>query len=292
MILILGADGFIGSTLFRALQKAGVEVIGTSFLPDPTGTLLQTDITQPSSALVEAVGIATHIICATHVGSIDECAADPIGTRRVNVEAVEQLLQHADPSAVPVYLSSNMVFAGEKDGYRETDVPDPTSEYGRQKLVMEEWIQKTFNRYLIVRLTKVYGWAHDDGTMFTSWRAAFQQNQGIRVIEDMVVAPVFVGDVVDTILKLMHEDRSGIFHISGPIADSVAQFAEQAAQAWQADLALVKKVKRADFAWKEKRSQWQTLAVSGQMADAQKLFVTPRHTFEVLGKFSIDSPTS
>ena len=280
MILVLGADGFIGSHIFQALKKTGCDAVGTTLLSDGGGSLLQADITNPPAALFEVVAQATHIICATHMGSIDECATNPAATRRVNVEAAQDILRQAHSQAVPVYLSSNMVFSGEEDGYAEDDVPDPSTEYGRQKLEMETWIQKNFSRHIIVRLTKVYGLGRDDGTLFAAWHKVLMAGELIKAIEDMVVAPVFVGDVAQSITVLVQKNESGIFHISGPVTASFFELALSAAQAWELPVGLVEKVQRADFTWQEKRPYWHTLTTMRENADFQKTFLTPAKAFE------------
>lgn len=282
MIVVLGADGFIGSHIFEALQKAGQEVVGTSFRPDPTGGRLQVDIRQPTDTLVSILTKASHVICAISAGSIDECAQDPVGTRAVNVLAMQQLLSHLGPAVTPVYLSTNMVFSGEREGYTENDMPSPTTTYGQQKLEMETWLAQHIRQAIIVRLTKVYGLTHGDGTMFTQWYQALQKKQQIRVAEDIITAPIFVGDVVSTILKLIEIHTSGLFHIPGPIAESIANFALQAAHVWHSDLTLVKKVTRADFHWQQVRPPFHTLVAAEPVRSWQKSFLTPQAAFMAL----------
>ena len=277
--MILGADGFIGSRLYMLFKSEGREVIGTSFLPDATGTLLHVDIRQPNKKLLMAVSEASHVICAISGGGIDDCAADSIATRCVNVEAIKNILRKANSQTVPVYLSSNMIFSGEKDGYTEDEVPHPSTEYGRQKLEVETWIQKKFPRHVIVRLTKVYGLGLDDATLFSGWHKALMAGEPIKAIEDMVVAPVFVGDVAQAILSLVQQDEVGIFHMAGPVSASFFELAVGATRAWKLPSGLVEKVQRADFVWQEKRPYWHTLAVTGKIATLQKSFLTPEQAW-------------
>ncbi|MBI3251584.1 MAG: sugar nucleotide-binding protein [Candidatus Andersenbacteria bacterium] len=250
--------------------------------PDKNDIFLRADITNPPAAALQAVAQATHIVCATHLGSIDECAADPAATSRVNVEAVRSILRQADSRAVPVYISSNMVFSGEQAGYREDDVPAPSTEYGRQKMEMESWIQKNFPRHVIVRLTKVYGLGRNDGTLFTGWYQALKAGEPIKAVEDMVVAPVFVGDVARTMAALIQANEHGIFHMPGPVSASLFSLAVAAAKAWKLPAHLVEKSRRAEFNWKEKRPYWHTLAVSERLAQLQKFYLTPAQAYSLL----------
>ena len=58
-----------------------------------------------------------------------------------------------------------LIFDGKMGGYEDFDLPNPVTEQGRQKAIVEEEIPNLTDNYLIARLTKIYGIATPDGTL-------------------------------------------------------------------------------------------------------------------------------
>ena len=67
----------------------------------------------------------------------------------------------------PIFLSTDLVFSGVKGKYVEKDIPKPKTLYGKQKLIIEKYIKKNFQNYLIFRLSKTYSFKKNDS--FTNW---------------------------------------------------------------------------------------------------------------------------
>ena len=64
---------------------------------------------------------------------------DPAHAYKINVEAAQKLAQISDHlGARFIHVSSDMVFGGKEESYRSTDIPNPLSEYGLQKLESEK----------------------------------------------------------------------------------------------------------------------------------------------------------
>ena len=71
--------------------------------------------------------------------------------------------------------------------------------------------------HTILRLGKVYGTALNDGTLFTSWFRDLQRGGIIKCASDQAFSPIFVGDVVEAILRAIKIDLEGTYHVSGNI---------------------------------------------------------------------------
>ena len=98
-----------------------------------------------------------------------------------------------------------MVFDGTKPDYREADPVHPVTEYGRQKVAVEQYLERNFERYLIVRLTKVYGGNRNDKTLFSTWFDAWLTGGYVRAALDSYIAPLYVDDVIAVLKRLVEK---------------------------------------------------------------------------------------
>lgn len=233
MYLIIGANGFIGNKAYWALKAAGMAVKGTYF-PDPHNldepdaiylNLEQTDF----KAIKELEGVKGVILCHG-ISGLDQCKQQPERTRQINVENTGRLLHCFNPQLVKVvFLSTSLIYAGDKNGPTEQDEPHPCTEYGRQKVAVEKFIISHFRRALILRLTKVFGVEKGDHTLFTSWLDRMIAGQKIKTATDSYISPVFVNDLVRQLVALLERDLSGVFNLGGQQVNTLAAFGRQLA---------------------------------------------------------------
>jgi dTDP-4-dehydrorhamnose reductase len=250
--LVIGSEGFIGSRIARRLAELDWSVTRS--------TREQLDLRSPSIDWLHALPKMDYVFCCARSGDIDECKRNELATRAVNVHGIISVLEALqDTMPVPVYLSSNMVFPGERSDYDESDVPDPRTSYGRQKLEVEEYIRRSFSRFLIVRLTKVYGLEVNDRTLFTSWLERWAQQQRVRASADLTISPVYVGDVTSSLLSLIESGSFGVRHVAGPESASAYDFAVRLAHRFRVATTSVESVSRRRFFNVEARPRFQTL---------------------------------
>jgi len=112
-----------------------------------------------------------------------------------------------------VHFSTDYIFDGDSQTpYQETDQPNPLNAYGASKLEGEQIIQASGCRYLIGRLSWLFG-GNDSG--FTSklqkWR---DEHKVLTITSDEVSAPTFAGHVPRVILSAVEKNLEGIFHIN------------------------------------------------------------------------------
>lgn len=157
----------------------------------------------------------------------ETCAADPRRSQALNVESVCGVLARLRTWGVtPVFASTEFVFDGSRGRYVETDELNPVLVYGRQKAEVERHIQESFDRYLIVRLAKVFGRQRGDKSLFSNWLASTERGDAIRCATDQVFSPVYIDDVVEAIVRLIDRRLSGVYHISSGQTASRIEFLE------------------------------------------------------------------
>jgi dTDP-4-dehydrorhamnose reductase len=148
-ILILGANGMIGSSIYRTLFRcADLEVFGVirdinlvNLFPLSTqkNFVFCGDLSLPQniSSLLERIKPEVVINCAgitKHLNSA--CQPEVIITTNTDMPHRFADACHAYDARF-IHISTDCVFSGLRGGYIETDVPDATDLYGRSKALGE-----------------------------------------------------------------------------------------------------------------------------------------------------------
>jgi dTDP-4-dehydrorhamnose reductase len=145
------------------------------------------------------------------ITSISFCENNLIESRKINVYNTISLIKNfQDKGSFIVYFSSNQVFDGiiDKTG---TDIrPNPQSEYGRQKVLVENEIKKLSN-IAIIRLTKV---VDHNFSLFQFWVYNLKNNRKINPFQDMYMAPIWIDDLSNFLYFFISNPKSGIYHVS------------------------------------------------------------------------------
>ena len=143
-VLIIGGSGFIGRYLARRLSGGlGHDVVGT-FLshapPDDGNSWHRVELTD--AAGLERVfrlarpDVVAHLAAMADVGTAER---EPARATAVNVTATSSIARLcALHGARLVFVSTEYVFDGLRGYYKENDLPNPVTHYGRTKWDAEE----------------------------------------------------------------------------------------------------------------------------------------------------------
>lgn len=263
MIIIVGASGFIGHKIYSFFQSKKKDLKGV-FHTRTTGIkaedMVFADLENGVFDKIESIHEIEFVVLSHGISNIEQCKKNAALTYKVNVENTIRLLEIIkDKGAVPVYFSTNMVYDGYITGPDESVPPNPINEYGRQKLLVEKFIKGNFKRYIILRLTKVFGVQRGDSTIFTSWIERLEFGEKLKVLHDIFISPVFVGDVVRFINALMEGGYSGIFHLGGAEIGSFANFAKRLAVYFKYDDNRIYPISISELNLAERRPKFNTL---------------------------------
>lgn len=215
-ILILGGSSFVGRHLFARLGAARATATYASH-PLPGGVRFDA-VTMPLSAVVRHPRAFSHAILLLGDTKPDSCVADPARSQALNVDAIQRVIaQLIAWDITPIFTSSEFVFDGARGRYVETDPVSPILLYGYQKAAVERFLQDSTDRWVVARLAKVYGLERGDGSLLMAWMDAIERGQEtIRCAANQIFSPVYVGDVVEALIRLVDTDAQGLFHVAGP----------------------------------------------------------------------------
>ena len=68
-----------------------------------------------------------------------------------------------------IFFSSEYIFNGKKGNYNERSIVKPINLYGKQKYLVEKYIQKKTKNYCILRIAKTYGDELNDKTLISTF---------------------------------------------------------------------------------------------------------------------------
>ncbi len=122
-----------------------------------------------------------------------------------------------EQDATLVHLSTSLVFNGSFTTPLGDDVPCPETVYGDSKLLGERFIAESGCRYLIIRVTDLFG---EHMPFFSSRLAAMEGDGSLRVIRGQVIAPAYSADLAKALLELTGRSCQGLYHFSqgSPVA--------------------------------------------------------------------------
>lgn len=216
-VLLIGADGQLGTELRKALATRGIAPVMSSLhgtLPDG-GTAHACDLSAPGAlaALVRDVTPAVVLNAAAYT-AVDRAESDVELARRINAEAVGDLGEAAKAlGSTVVHYSTDYVFAG--DGtrpYREDDAPGPISVYGRTKLEGEQALAASGADAVTFRLAWVYA-AHSANFLRTMLRVGAERDH-LRVVADQIGAPTPAHWIAEASLKALEAGARGLYHLA------------------------------------------------------------------------------
>jgi dTDP-4-dehydrorhamnose reductase len=152
------------------------------------------------------------VLHAAALSSIVGCERDAALALRVNAHAAATLCAHA---ARVVFVSTDLVFAGDRAPYAPGDAPRPLSVYGRTKARGEEAVLRTA-RGLVVRLPLLFGPSFDGRRGATDMiRAAAAEGRAVTLFTDEYRTPLHVDDAAQTLLDLAAGEQAGVMHLAG-----------------------------------------------------------------------------
>ena len=220
-LIIIGATGAIGSALEAAARRAGDDVVGCS---RSVGGGVSFDVrTDDLAAAIPDIDADDRVVLLAAVSDQNWVCEHPDDAREVNVGAAARIARQADTIGCHLtVMSSEAVFGMDHDdGYRENDIPNPVTEYGRQKMEMEKTVQAHAPEAAIIRTGWNVPWTQGS-------RCPVRQTYDALLRDDAVMATDYfqtVTDIDDTasgILAAARMKHSGPLHLAAqpPIARS------------------------------------------------------------------------
>jgi dTDP-4-dehydrorhamnose reductase len=238
--MVTGASGYLGWHLTRCAVASDHEVLGCYFANPtvvPGATMALLDFTDPQAGIEAVKDFKPHAI--VHAGAMTnttDCEINPESATRTNVEGTQHLLAAASMlSPLPhfVFISTDLVFDGERGMYREQDATGPLMHYGFTKIEAERAVRNYAGVWTVVRSSLIYGPAGETTRhSFLDWMLAGIRRGGVTLYTDEFRSPVHVDDLCEMLMAILIRKAWGIYHLSGAERTSRYEFGLLAAEAF------------------------------------------------------------
>jgi len=212
-ILVIGSSGFLGRVIAKTLTSKYFVVFTHNQNPFFPESIQFTFPHDNLRSLVEEFKVDTCIFTAEIEKNQENHELDDLAFFR---QAVNDLFQSLTTVRI-VYISSDGIFDGQEGLYDESDIPQPTTEYGWKLKICEDTICSHCSNYCIVRPSYLYG--HSLGILdnrLNRTKIDSYSQQEIAYFHDMFKSPLHVIDAANLIITLTRSKYIGVVHIGGP----------------------------------------------------------------------------
>jgi len=253
MILILGASSRIGGHLYRHFKREAFDVVGTHCNNQQSGTV-HFDLEHMVLDDLPLDSRPTHMIVALAANPRPELTKQDVGySYKINVEQTKKLLDDGfKRKIVPIYISTDNVFDGNKGHYSETDPTNPLNSYGAMKCEIENYIFKASSPYLLLRMGKVFG-MQNDHTLILETINSLKSGKPMVCATDQVFSPFWAKDMYEFVRDAVTHNYQGIFHLASVPPTTRYDVAKRVAAHFHIERAQITPCKINEIGLKERR---------------------------------------
>ncbi|MGH9498791.1 MAG: dTDP-4-dehydrorhamnose reductase [Terriglobales bacterium] len=212
-VLVIGANGQLGSDLKKVFAAAGDEVVSL--------THAQLEVCDPERVTAMVTEVHPQVVLNTAAfHKVEECEKKPELAFQVNGSAAMNLAQACEKAgAILVHFSTDYVFGGyaRNTPFEETDRAAPLNVYGVSKLAGEHLIASHADRYFVLRVCGLYGTAGSSGkggNFVENMLKKALAGEPVRVVEDQVLTPTYTVDLAKAARQLVQTGQFGLYHLS------------------------------------------------------------------------------
>lgn len=217
--LITGSEGQLGHDIIKELEQRGEK----NYLAP---TLEEMDITNKEivDKIIDNYKPDVIFHCAAYT-AVDKAEEDKETCYNVNVIGTKNIAEASQKvGAKVVYISTDYVFDGTKDGiYEVEDNTNPVNYYGYTKLEGEKIVEQ-LKDYLIVRISWVFG---INGKNFIKTMLSLADTKDeISVVSDQIGSPTYTEDLSKLLVDMVINHKKGLFFATNEEYCSWYEFAK------------------------------------------------------------------
>lgn len=289
---MIGGSGLLGFKVaeLAAKEVSAFDVYATyNFRPIKIDgvTFIKLDKTNRSDTLNLVKKVKPDVIIDTAaLHNVDYCETHRDEAWKVNVEGTKNVASACkEANAKMIFISTDYIFDGRKDLYKEKDVPNPLSFYAKTKLEGEKAVQGFGMGYVIARPSVIYGLNPSESAglqsssgksvNFALWAIGkLKKKQQINLVTDQYSSPTFADNLAEVLLKISKSNKEGCYHTAGKTCANRYEFGRKIAEIFEFDISLIKPVTSDVFKQVAERPKKCCLDVSKAERDFSAKFLT------------------
>lgn len=249
-VLVTGAGGLLGGRLCELLSARHTVTAQIRVQPAPEGLpILSVDLADPGKVAEVVSRLRPEaVIHAAALADAEVCERDPVRAARDNEFASRTLARAcAANRARLIAISSDLVFDGESSFSSEASPTNPSTEYGRSKVLAEGAVREECPGSVVLRVGLICGRGH--GLRRSGSEAILQRlrrGERVTLYEDEWRTPVDPESVAQAIQAVLDRPATlGIYHIAGNERLTRAELGERVAALHGLDSSLIQRAPQA-----------------------------------------------
>lgn len=252
-ILVTGSNGLLGQKLTDLyLNRDDRQLIATSSganrHPISSGYVYEemdiTDELQVRDVIEKHRPNA--VIHTAAMTNVDTCETERDLCMELNVHSVQHLAELSQEFKFRMsLLSTDFIFDGTGQMYKEGDIPNPLSFYGRSKLMAEEIMVRHAYHWSILRTVLVYGTAAQlTRSNIVLWvYETLKAQKEAKVVDDQFRTPTLAEDLAMGCMLAADKQGRGIFNIAGQDFMSMYELVERIAAHYNFSTGSIERIK-------------------------------------------------
>ncbi len=219
-ILVTGASGLLGLNLSLHLKSVHkvLGILHTQELREPPFRTFKDDYSDFVSleSLISKARPDLLINCAA-MANLDTCESQPEEAHHVNAELPGALAVICKKKGIRfIHISTDAVFDGRMGDYSEEDVPNPISVYAKTKFEGESMVAGEYPEAIIARVN-FYGYSlSGKRSLAEFFLNNLKAGNKVNGFVDVMFCPLYVTDLVNTLMQMVDKELKGLFHVVSP----------------------------------------------------------------------------
>jgi dTDP-4-dehydrorhamnose reductase len=264
-LLVTGASGLLGTKVVEFAINAGHMVYSVyNEHPAKRGEAVRLDLRNSRELENTLTTIAPDAVIHTaSVTDVDYCERNQALAMDINGKVTENIARTCrELNSFLVYVSTDYVFDGGTGLYEEMDAPNPINAYGRSKLLGEQMISKHAPDYCIARTSVLFGCGREYRLNFATWLLEhLSAGETVNVITGQYSSPTLNTHLAKMLLEVTERRIAGVIHLAGSNRVNRYEFANQLAEEFGFDTALIAPTAPESVSWYAKRPTDSSLSV-------------------------------
>ena len=193
--------------IFLTQHQQSIKVVGVKLI----------QIQKISEAKLKTI-ILSHdidlLINCVGLTSVEQCQVNPTKANYLNAEVPSIPAKICFEQKVDfIQISTDHLFEGIEAMKSELDIPKPLNQYAYTKLKGEQNSINNNSKALIIR-TNFFGVGPNYKPSFSDIiTSALKCNQKIKLFNDVFFTPIHIHELADIVLKLLKENKKGIYNV-------------------------------------------------------------------------------
>jgi len=266
-LLVTGGTGFLGGHVITQ-AKAHWQVFATFRTQHPkteevSWIRMDLENTEHIFKIMDFISPQA-VIHTAGMTQVDACEIEREKAFQINVIATEKIAEWCKKEkARLVFVSSDMVFDGEKGNYTESDIPNPLNWYGNTKAIAETRIFNIYPESVCARVALIYGKPALWGTSFSNELIKkLSCGEKVKLFTDQFRTPIDAPHLAQALLELAESSLTGTFHLGGPERIDRYTWGLQLAESYGLSLDLIEPIQMEDISWVAPRPRDVSLNIS------------------------------